>query len=395
MRLPINTKRSATAPQYIALLILTVSVLSVVLQLSFLDSLCHEETSRRTSERDKAGADKRSISNLRQTRTGSGYSQDGNPQYPSPQNHNATTTTTASLPSPFQVSRPTRVLVGIFTIDDTTERRCRHRQRRLFRLHPYTCTLATFLSEQPENCRLIYTFVTGGNPQGPTMQVDSSVPMVIEYDSTRMHFTEKDMLEPDVTLLNIKENMNDGKSQTWFAYGAQLAKTYPIDYIVKQDTDTILFLDKYFDFVDQSLPPAPYNRNILAGSVADKLWWGEDTVNRNSPAEQWAIQRYGGLLHLYTEGQWYLMSPDLAETVQQEAILTDETAKYVAGHEDHDVSAMAFHSNKPIHLIIVSMQQRHWQHRVKLALGGIWHRLWETETNRMKDVVQQTFKTAQ
>ncbi len=42
--------------------------------------------------------------------------------------------------------------------------------------------------------------------------------------------------------------MNEGKSQTWFKYAAQVLEAYDIDYVAKSDTDTLLFLDKMMDF---------------------------------------------------------------------------------------------------------------------------------------------------
>jgi hypothetical protein len=76
------------------------------------------------------------------------------------------------------------------------------------------------------------------------------------------------------------------------------------------------------------------------------------------------------------------MSRDLADTVAKEA--AQDTQAYREGHEDHDVSAMAFHSPKPIKLIIIALKQRFWQHRVKLKLGGMkFNRIWESEIARM------------
>lgn len=192
--------------------------------------------------------------------------------------------------------------------------------------------------------------------------------------------------------------MNEGKSQTWFKYAAELMETYEIDYVAKSDTDTLLFLDQLLLFVDENLPPAPYNRNILAGSVADKWWWGNLLeAPENEPAEGYFIEKYGKDLHLYVEGQCYIMSKDLAQTVVQEAAALgggggaqpqQPQQTYLEGHEDHDISAMAFHSDKPIKLVIIALEQRFWQHRVKLKLGSNFHRIWDNEIARMKALVE-------
>ena len=72
--------------------------------------------------------------------------------------------------------------------------------------------------------------------------------------------------------------MNEGKSQTWFYFGSKLAAQFnksatPIDYIVKFDSDSILKLHEFLEFVDTRLPPAPYNKNVFAGSLRDKGPW--------------------------------------------------------------------------------------------------------------------------
>jgi hypothetical protein len=394
----------------IGALFVGLSVVSFLLQINFLNLSCsREETQRMMSAKDTY-SEEGSGSALRRRdeslaaeayqQTNNGDPNSGRTSAETDDDNIVTgpqSTDLAAIKNAIRAASPPtrpRVLIGIFSADFPTEQRCRHRQRKLLRTHPHVCSLGQYLREEPVDCQLIYTFVVGGNPDASNTElVDNARPMVLSLDhkDNPHDYQGKDIREPDVTLLNIRENMNEGKSQTWFAYAAQLAKDYPIDYIVKQDTDTILYLDRYFDFVDTMLPPAPYNRNIMAGSVVDKFWWGEDKVNRQAPAERWAIRKYGGLLHLYVEGQWYLMSPDLARTVQQQAVLgPEETQKYIAGHEDHDVSAMAFHSERPINLIIVSMQQRHWLHNVKISLGnGRWNRLWERETKRMHQYAQQ------
>jgi hypothetical protein len=86
------------------------------------------------------------------------------------------------------------------------------------------------------------------------------------------------------------------------------------------------------------------------------------------PAEEYFIKKYGQDLHLYVEGQIYIMSRDLTDVVGKEAG-AEHTQSYRAGPEDHDVSTMAFNSPKPIKLIIIAHDQKFWQHRVKLKLG--------------------------
>jgi hypothetical protein len=180
--------------------------------------------------------------------------------------------------------------------------------------------------------------------------------------------------------------MNEGKSQTWFKYASEIMEAYEIDYVAKSDTDTLLYLDQLLAFIDENLPPAPYNRNVLAGSIADKWWWGDLHSEENKPTESFFIDKFGKDLHLYVEGQCYIMSKDLAQTVAREAAKGNRQ-DFLEGHEDHDISAFAWHSSKPIKLVIIALEQRFWQHRVKLKLGSNFHRIWDSEILRITELV--------
>ena len=81
----------------------------------------------------------------------------------------------------------------------------------------------------------------------------------------------------------------------------------------------------------------------------------------------------------FSAGQLYLASADLCATIAEEA----KTAEaYWEGHEDADVSAMAFHSIHPIHMITIAKSQRFWEHPVKGEPR--WNRIWARESARMK-----------
>jgi len=192
--------------------------------------------------------------------------------------------------------------------------------------------------------------------------------------------------------------MNDGKSQTWFYYGSKVATQYDIDYIGKCDTDTLLHLDKYFEFVADNLPPSPYNRNILSGLFADKWWWGHDLHGEEQyhSTEKAIRAKYGGALHLYAQGQWYLMSPDLAAAAAKAARDTETSKLYLEHHEDHDVSTMAFvGAEKPVHVIIIGQFERFWTHGVKMSIKlEKFNKMWWKEMDRHRENVKKLFGDA-
>lgn len=277
-----------------------------------------------------------------------------------------------------------RVLVGILTADFFNDQTYRKRHRALFKLwnDPRVCALPDFKAlpiHERYRCQLIYTFVMGGNPNVTPELVDDSRPMLA---TKPIKGQSPDLNDPDTTLLNIRENMNEGKSQTWLKYGAELAEEYDLDYIVKCDADAIFHLHEFFEFAYAQLPPAPYNKHVYVGALRDKAYWPRHkTEQERIRFESYFGNNFEGV-HLYVAGQIYMMSTDLAKFVGQEALRGK--CSYCEGHEDHDISAMAFHSPEPIKLVVIGRSHRFWEHPVKGEPR--WKRIWARETARMQGV---------
>ena len=309
--------------------------------------------------------------------------------------------------------RPTRILVGIMTMDAPHELECRRQFRELFGLFDAhhdgrVCSLGSFIANPShhEDCQLVYTFVMGANPDGPTELVNNSMPVVRTFESAKVNASDKHF--NDMTLLNIRENMEEGKSQTWLFRAQQLVADYHFDYVAKSDSDSLLDVPKLLDFVDQYLPPAPYNKAILAGKPCDKLWWGNwrtsplDYPHEEQEAkESYLRERYRFLprhntpFHPYAIGQFYLLSPDLVDTVVQEAS-SEKHKGYMEGAEDHDISAMAFRSTRPIHFIFLSeTDMQFWEHDVKLTpdskrVRRSWRRKWNRAKQELDDALSKS-----
>lgn len=274
-----------------------------------------------------------------------------------------------------------RVLVGILTADFFNDQAYRRRHRMLFQLWNDTrvCSLPDFKAlpiHERYRCQIIYTFVMGGNPHASPVLVDDSRPILATKPIKGL---SSDVNDPDVTLLNIRENMNEGKSQTWLKYAAEVAEEYELDYVVKCDADALFHLHEFFRFAYVHLPPAPYNKHFYAGALRDKAYWPKHkTEEARIRFESYFGNHFEGV-HLYVAGQIYLMSTDLAKFVGQEALRSN--CSYCEGHEDHDISAMAFHSPDPVKLVVVSRKQRFWEHPVKGEPR--WKRIWLRESARM------------
>jgi Galactosyltransferase len=274
-----------------------------------------------------------------------------------------------------------RVLLGILSADFFNDQVYRKRHRSLFQIwnDERVCSLPEFKSKPADQrylCELIYTFVIGANPKAAPELVDGSRPMEVRRP---IRGVSVDLNEPDMTLLNIRENMNEGKSQTWMHYGAQIAEEYDLDYVAKCDTDTLFHLHEFFHFAYKNMPPAPYNSMMYIGALRDKAYWPK----KNSEKERIRLESYFGNVyegvHLYVAGQLYIMATDLAKFVGKEAL--ENSCRYCEGHEDHDISAMAFHSPEPVKLVCVGRSHRFWEHPVKGEPR--WKRIWAREQARM------------
>lgn len=314
----------------------------------------------------------------------------------------------ATKSSPRQRSRTLLGILVDFSNDGITYRR---KFRQLFPWHPHVCSLAEFenVTSDTADCEIIYTFVVAAWKEEHLPGQKFEAPFLISPDTRRRvcanHTSQDDCMEPDMTILDIRENMNDGKSPTWMAYGSWLAQKLDIDYVGKQDTDSVTMLDRFLRFSRQHLPPAPYNKNILVGLFANKLTWfdkktmeevlriGEEeqtkATGRIQRREGPFMRKYGTPLRPYAQGQFYILSQDLAEAVAREAATEPD---YTHSHEDHDVSAFAMiGARRPIKFIIISRHQWWWEHDVKAGLGEIFHERWELEYNRTQDLVRAQF----
>ncbi|CAB9501274.1 expressed unknown protein [Seminavis robusta] len=315
--------------------------------------------------------------------------------------------------APVQSDRKLGVLVGIFTADMKNDREYRARHRRLFTLwnDPRVCSLADFQKRsvaKRDSCEVIFTFVVGANPRGPPEWIeqdddDNGKRMenpILLPPSLDSKFTSSDLDKKDVTRLNICENMNEGKSQTWFKYGYLIAQDYPeISYVMKLDADSILHLHEFFHFAYRHLPPPPHSNNAYVGALRDKAYW--PLKKGITPKDREELEGFFGAdfegVHLYLAGQCYILSINLARVVMKESKVLDEKkirlaenppkikrnyTSYLEGHEDHDIAAMVFHSLEPVHLITVGRKQRFWEHPVKGEPR--WRRIWHREVARME-----------
>ncbi|GFH43988.1 hypothetical protein CTEN210_00462 [Chaetoceros tenuissimus] len=312
--------------------------------------------------------------------------------------------------------RQTRVLMGVFTINGYFEKRQRSKVRTLFQVHPDICTIeeakAMAKAEHPTNdkyrkreaCKLIYTFVFGGRfqDQNATTKIFNST--LVPTDKILMSTKEtlskaeytRDESPDDLTFLNIRENMEDGKSLTWFNYAVNYATKDigEVDWVGKMDSDTMVYLDQFFEFYEKNLFPYPYNRNTICGKFLNKNSWNQSMTNFLEKEEDWFHINMNDN-HLYTAGELYLLSNDLAKstiaTLNADEMLYEN---YTHGIEDHDTSTIATiaaggDTKSAINVKWITKKQQFWMHGVKRKFGlQQFRRYWNDEVTRIQNLLE-------
>ena len=220
------------------------------------------------------------------------------------------------------------MLLGIFSYSKGGDRRNLIRETYLSTGDERFCSLDDFIEQQSKYdgpklipCQVIYTFVIGGGGKDRPTDHDDSKPLTVSTD-------DNGNSEKDCTYLNIKENMEHGKSTTYMKFASSLAEEYDIDFIGKFDDDSLLGPNVFIDFMDENLPPAPYNRRIYGGSV------------RTSRTKN----------HFYAAGEFYFMSTDLAHWVGHEMGI-DARNKVMIYIEDLDMGSYIHSHPRPIKYI--------------------------------------------
>jgi hypothetical protein len=179
-------------------------------------------------------------------------------------------------------------------------------------------------------CQLAYVFVMGGNPEGPKELVEHNEtwPLLVVHPPNT---------EEDAVYLNIQENQLEGKMQTWFTYASTLAGSYGFHYIVKADSDTMLYPKEFFRMSDHSLPTNP--ERVYAGVPVYRRKCGDrDDEHCNA-----MMGKY------YIGGQVEILSSDLATYIS--TISPEKRATFSVPHEDITIGNFVHSNPLPIQLV--------------------------------------------
>lgn len=175
------------------------------------------------------------------------------------------------------ITKPT-MLVGIFSTHNEQLRRQYIRETMLNVSDDFLCPLDVYLASNVSECRVIYAFIVGAGaadaPQKNTQATNLTQAVLSSSDD-----------EPDVVRLSIQENMDHGKSPTYFAYGALLDQELRqqsfrhIDYIAKMDSDTLMNIQALDKFMNDSLVAydAPRYLPTYGGMMLDWMKCGGES----------------------------------------------------------------------------------------------------------------------
>ena len=260
--------------------------------------------------------------------------------------------------------KPIRMLLGIFTTIEEVERRQKLRDyifKNPTRADPRLCSLNEFLmdnndlnnfhsdiSPRYQQCQIIYTFIVGAN-------TSRNAPLYHTHASNMPILVSKTYIpnvEPDVVYLNIKENMNRGKTPTWFKYATMFNDSldnYVFDYIAKIDSDVLLSIPNLLDMINNNLPREP--KNVYGGILCDERACGD-------PKRCFKVLQG----KVYMTGQFYFLSHDLARYISNDKLDRAGISLY---SEDVDLAMWVHSSKRILNLIILNNKNVFWVHNAK------------------------------
>ena len=264
-------------------------------------------------------------------------------------------------------NRPT-FLWGIPTVDNGKERKLRQMVRETY-LSFYRndsenrnriCSLNDLLRGNVTfgECQIAYTFFVGANRKGPTE-------LLVAKDSFSMLANPpKDSTikeEDDIVYLNIRENMNKGKTPTWFKYASMVAEDekYPFDYIVKVDSDTLVFTPAFLEFAELHLSDT--TKLVHAGLPFFDYFCKFNDPFHDHPCP---LPLSGDM---YMSGEASIMSTKLARVMTSKQC--NRSGLWYIPHEDVLASNWAFHcanttTNSTVHVVPIRLEQ-------VLRFGGV------------------------
>ena len=335
---------------------------------------------------------------------------------------------------PNRPQQPYRFLLGIFSMDSDSESALRRAHRETYLSyfnHPNVtdpkysnpktiCSLNEFLdnfdksfAHDPTSCLLVYTYVMGGgNPATkPTICYwgnqtcgggDTSFNYVRNTESSiattsppntspEVNFSRPEELQKyqDITFLNIiRENLAEGKTETWFTYAASLTKERPelsIQAIFKVDSDTVVMPRLLLGEVDNTVS---YNRLPLYTNSSAPFYYGGSPIKKfMCKGKKWGTMcshKNGFKAPLFMVGMAYFRSTPLAQHVfldDGNISLAEKASRFIPDHEDTSLGNTVYLAKQNITVISfpfrLSITFAHPFKDPKKFVEKYWRRVWK------------------
>jgi hypothetical protein len=241
--------------------------------------------------------------------------------------------------------KPTNFLIGIFTVMEDVHRRRLIRESMLGKELPSyarskLCSLQQYQIKPDAACQVIYTFVVGGNPNAAEEWAGEG-DMIMDAAKMLKH-------ETDILYLNVRENMNGGKTPTWFDYAS---KQTQFDYIAKADSDALISIPSLLSYIDRDLPPGNQQSKIYGGHLNEY-----DECGGAGPL----CDKLRG--KVYMSGQFYWLSAELARYVSKPSTKAQQFIQ--TNNEDFDIGFKVLSYPEPVQLMTCNGAQ-FWIHPLK------------------------------
>jgi len=265
--------------------------------------------------------------------------------------------------------KDTVFLLGIFSHDkDGKQAAIRSMIRNTYLSYSDTmiCSLVNYMhykdSNTPHDCKVLYSFVIGAandSEDSPTDHFRTDRPIVVK------DYTPKNADDNDCTYLNIQENMNYGKTPTWFKYASSVAESYGIDYIAKVDSDTMVSMKHLVDFITTDLPPYPYNVRTYGGSM----------VHHAKRSKRGNLYAFGQFSFFSRDMASYISSDDLDRyQIKQDGNGFNRGWAEKTIAEDMDTAELVWTHPYPLKIIFMNSRVP-WVHRIKTEKS--WMDIWD------------------
>jgi hypothetical protein len=162
--------------------------------------------------------------------------------------------------------------------------------------------------------------------------------------------------------------MEDGKSQTWFKYTSMVVKEFHFDFIVKVDSDTLVFMPTFLSYASRKL--RNHKERVYGGAAMY-----EDSCDPNVTEEHACPLPLVG--SLYMSGELYWMSPDLADFITSPHV---DRNSLMIRHEDVDIGNFVYSHPKSIRDVKMPLDRvlrdrrfdAKWRHKPETFTNTLW-----------------------